>query len=89
MTEEMSALRLLRGLAIGVMPLASAAMIINSAVSKPMVPCSKSISTQSNPACAAISTICGDGIMIEQPSAGSPARSIDFSRFIFMRIAVR
>jgi hypothetical protein len=53
----MSSLLLLRGLAIGVIPLASAAMIINSAVSRSMVPCSRSISTQSKPQYAIISTI--------------------------------
>jgi hypothetical protein len=69
---------LVRGRTIGVMPLASAAMIISSADSRVMVPCSQSISTQSNPAPAAISTSCGEGIITDMPSAGCPAASFAF-----------
>ncbi len=76
MAAVMSALELLGGRTIGVIPTASAAMIMSSAVSSVMVPCSISISTQSKPAWPAISTICGDGIMMEHPKAGSPAVNI-------------
>ena len=58
------------GRAIGVAPPACAAMAINSTLSRPIVPCSQSISTQSNPRCPAISAACGDGIITDRPIAG-------------------
>src|SRR5688572_8459479 len=69
---RMSAALLLCGRTIGVMPEASAAITICSIVSRPMVPCSQSMSTQSKPMPAAISTICADGIITESPKAGCP-----------------
>ena len=48
-------------------------------------PCSQSSSTQSKPAWPSISTICGDGNITEQPSAGSPAAAASaFMRFGFI-----
>ena len=66
------------------MPLASADIAISSTLSMVRVPCSQSSSTQSKPAAATISTICGDGIITETPNTGSPARSFSFILFRFM-----
>jgi hypothetical protein len=75
---------LVTGRAIAVMPDASAAIAINSTLSSVSVPCSQSSSTQSKPAAATISTICGDGIITETPNTGSPARSFSFIAFLFI-----
>lgn len=58
------------GRAIGVMPLASAAITISSTLSREIVPCSQSINTHSNPSRPIMSTICGDGIITDTPNAG-------------------
>ena len=70
-----------RGRAIAVMPTASAAIDINSISAGPMEPCSQSSSTQSKPAWPTISTICGEGNMIDTPKAGSPRAIFSFIRF--------
>ena len=72
------------GLAMGVTPAVSAAMTMSSTLSTEIDPCSQSISTQSKPSRPTMSTMCGDGNMIETPNAGSPTRSFCFMRFGFM-----
>ncbi len=63
----MSSGELRAGRAMGVMPAASAAMASSSTLSGECVPCSQSISTQSKPSPASISTSCGEGIITETP----------------------
>ena len=75
---------LVTGRAMAVIPEASAAIAISSTLSSVSVPCSQSSSTQSKPAAAIISTICGDGIITETPKTGSPARSFSFIGLRFM-----
>ena len=65
---------------MGVMPAVSAAMTINSTLSREIDPCSQSIRTQSKPSRPTMSTMCGDGNMTETPNAGSPDRSLRFMR---------
>src|SRR5215831_16845063 len=75
---------LVLGRAMGVMPAASQAIAISSTSLAEMLPCSQSMSTQSNPAHPNISTICGEGNMTEQPRAGSPRAILSFMRLGFM-----
>ena len=60
-------------------------MAITSTSDSDSEPCSQSSSTQSKPAKPNISTICGDGNITEQPSAGCPASSLAFMRFGFIK----
>src|SRR5262249_38111695 len=71
---------LVLGRAMGVMPAASQAIAISSTSLAEMLPCSQSMSTQSNPAHPNISTICAGGEKTEQPSAGSPRAILSFMR---------
>jgi hypothetical protein len=69
---------------MGVVSLASAAMIISSMLSSEMVPCSQSIKTQSNPNLPIISTTWGDGIITDTPNAGWPDSNPSFILFFFI-----
>src|SRR5215472_4824195 len=80
----MSLAELVLGRAMGVMPAASQAIAISSTSLAEMLPCSQSMSTQSKPAHPNISTICGEGNMTEQPSAGSPRAILSFMRLAFI-----
>jgi len=84
-TLWISAFEFVCGRAMAVIPTASAAMAITSTSDSDSEPCSQSSSTQSKPAKPNISTICGDGNITEQPSAGCPASSLAFMRFGFIR----
>lgn len=54
---KISAGAFVRGRAMGVRPTASAAKVSASAASSVMLPCSQSMSIQSNPKCPTISTM--------------------------------